>query len=106
VIGLVALRMASVASAGSIHLLCGAGRVPFATYMAATIISLVPTVAALSGLGGLLRHTLLNPSVSNAFTTIGATVLLLALASGLRAFLLVRQFASAVSSHRERAEFG
>ena len=32
VIGLVVLRLASVASAGSIHLLCGAGRVPFATY--------------------------------------------------------------------------
>jgi phospholipase D1/2 len=106
VTGLVVLRLASVASAGAIHLLCGAGRVPIATYMAATTISLAPTIAALSGLGGLLRHTLLNPSVSNAFTTIGAAVLLLALASGLRAFLLVRQFASAVSSHRERAEFG
>jgi hypothetical protein len=104
--GLVVLRLASVASAGSIHLLSGAGRVPFATHMAATAISLAPTIAALSGLGGLLRHTLLNPSVSNGFATIGAAVLLFALASGLRAFLLVRQFASAVSGHRERAEFG
>jgi uncharacterized membrane protein YdjX (TVP38/TMEM64 family) len=106
VIGLVVLRLASVASAGSIHLLCGAGRVPFGAYMAATAICLAPTIAALSGLGSLLRHTLLNPSLSNAFATIGATVLLLAVASGLRAFLLVRQFASAVSSHREGAEFG
>ena len=103
---MVVLRLASVASAGSIHLLCGAGRVPFATYMAGTVIGLAPAIAALSGLGGLLRHTLLNPSVSNGLTTIGAAVLLFALASGLRAFLLIRQFAPAVSSHRDRAEFG
>ena len=38
--------------------------------------------------------------------TIGAAVLLFALASGLRAFLLIRQFAPSVSSHRDRAEFG
>jgi phospholipase D1/2 len=67
--GVVVLRLTSVASAGSIHLLCGAGRVPFATFMAGTMISLVPAVAALSGVGGLLRHTLLNPSVSNGFAT-------------------------------------
>jgi phosphatidylserine/phosphatidylglycerophosphate/cardiolipin synthase-like enzyme/uncharacterized membrane protein YdjX (TVP38/TMEM64 family) len=104
--GLVVLRLASVASAGSIHLLCGAGRVPFATYVAGTVIGLAPAIAALSGLGGLLRHTFLNPSVSNGFITIGAAVLLFALASGLRTVLLIRQFAPAVSSHRERAEFG
>jgi phospholipase D1/2 len=106
VIGVVVLRLASVASAGSIHLFCGAGRIPFATYMAGTVIGLAPAALALSGLGGLLRQTLLNPSVSNGFITIGAAVLLFAMASGLRAFLLIRQFAPAVSRHRERAEFG
>ena len=65
---------------------CGAGS--FATYMAGTAIALAPAVYALSGLGGLLRHTLLNPSVSNGLLTIGAAVLLFALASGLRAILL------------------
>ena len=34
--GVVMLRLASVASAGSIHLVCGAGRIPFATYIAGT----------------------------------------------------------------------
>jgi phospholipase D1/2 len=106
VVGLVVLRLSSVASAGSIHLMCGAGRIPFATYIAGTVIGLAPAIAALSGLGGLLRHTLLNPSVSNGLTTIGAAVLLLAIASGLRAFLLIRQFAPAISSHRGQAEFG
>ena len=106
IVGVIALRFASVASAGSIHLACGAGRVPFAIYIAGTAIALAPAVYVLSGLGGLLRHTLLNPSVSNALLTIGAAVLLFALASALRALLLMRQFAPAVSGHRGRAEFG
>ena len=65
-----------------------------------------PVVAALSGLGGLLRQTLLHPSVSNGAITIGAALLLIAAAAGLRTFLLIRQFAPSVSLHRDRAEFG
>jgi phospholipase D1/2 len=104
--GVIVLRLASVASAGAIHLLCGAGRVPFGVYMTGTIVALAPTVAALSALGGLLRHTFLNPSLSNAFTTIGVAGLLFMLASVLRGVLLVRQFAPAVLRHREQQEFG
>lgn len=106
VVGVVKLRLASVASAGSIHLVSGAGRIPFGTFMAGTVIALAPAIAALSGLGGLLRQTLLNPSASNLIATIGATLLLIVSAFGLRAFLLTRQFASAVSRQRDRAEFG
>lgn len=102
----VVVRLASVASAGAIHLMSGAGRVPFATYLAGTMIALVPTVAALSGLGGLLRHTLMNPAVSNGLTTIGVAVLVFGCVAALRGFLLMRQFAPAVSSQRTRAEFG
>ena len=102
----IVLRLASVASAGAIHLMSGAGRVPFATYLAGTMIALAPTVAALSGLGGLLRQTLLNPTLANGLMTIGAAVLLFALVAALRGFLLIRQFAPAVSRHRTRAEFG
>ena len=51
-IGVVALRLASVASAGSIHLLCGAWRVPFTTYLAGSAIGLAPAIAALCVLGG------------------------------------------------------
>ncbi len=104
--GVIALRLASVASAGSIHLICGAGRAPFAPYMAGTAIGLAPAIVALAGLGGLLRHTFLNPSLSNGLTTIGVAVLMFAIASLLRTFLLMRQFAPAMSRHRGRAEFG
>ena len=106
VVGVIVLRLASVASAGSVHLFCGAGRVPFAAYAAGTSIGLTPVVAALSGLGGLLRHTLLHPSVSNGAATIGAALLLMGAAAGVRTFLLIRQFAPSVSHHRDRAEFG
>jgi uncharacterized membrane protein YdjX (TVP38/TMEM64 family) len=106
VIGVLVLRLASVASAGSIHLLCGAGHVPFATYMIGTVIGMVPSIAALTGLGALLRYTLLNPSISTGMMTIGAVLLLAALAAALRTFLLIRQFAPTVSQQRVRAEFG
>lgn len=106
VAGVIFVRFATVASAGSIHLACGAGRIPFGTYMTGTTIALAPAVCALSGLGGLLRQTLLNPTASNGLRTIAGAVLLLAVASGIRTMLLIRQFAPAVSSQRGRAEFG
>ena len=62
-VGVVVLRLASVASAGSIHLLCGAGRVPFATYLAGTVIGLAPAVAALSWTG--------RPASAHASESIG-----------------------------------
>jgi hypothetical protein len=74
--------------------------------MAGTAIGLIPPLAALTGLGALLRHTLLYPSVPYALMTIGAAGLVICLAAGLRTLLLARQFAPAVTSHRNRAEFG
>jgi phospholipase D1/2 len=106
VMGVFMLRLVSVATSGSIHLLCGAGRVPFATYMAGTLIAFIPAIAALAGLGTLLRQTLLDPTVANGLMTIGAAVLLAALVAVLRTFLLIRQFAPQVSNQRVRAEFG
>ena len=104
--GVVALHLAAVASAGAIHLLSGAGRVPFLTYLGATSIGLAPGVVALSGLGGLLRRTLLDPSLTNASITIGAALVLLVFVAALRGVLLIRQFAPSVSGHRDQAEFG
>ena len=106
VIGVLVLRLASVATSGSIHLLCGAGRVPFSKFMAGTLLAFVPAVAALAGLGALLRHTLLVPTTSNVVLTIVAAILLTAAAAVLRTLLLIRQFAPSVSRQRARAEFG
>jgi phosphatidylserine/phosphatidylglycerophosphate/cardiolipin synthase-like enzyme/uncharacterized membrane protein YdjX (TVP38/TMEM64 family) len=106
VAGVIALRLSSVASAGAVHLLCGAARTPFAAYLTGTVIGLAPSIAALSWLGALLRRTILEPSIWNGLIGIGAGVLLIGLAAALRAFLLIRQFAPSMSSHRDRAEFG
>jgi phosphatidylserine/phosphatidylglycerophosphate/cardiolipin synthase-like enzyme/uncharacterized membrane protein YdjX (TVP38/TMEM64 family) len=104
--GVVVFRLAGVASARAIHLICGAGGLPFGSYFAGTAIALAPGVGLLSGLGALLGRTLIDPSVSNAALTIAAGVGLVALAAGLRTFLLIRQFAPGLSRHRARAEFG
>lgn len=106
VIGVMVLRLSSVASSGAINLLCGAGRVPCAPYLAGTVIAMVPAILALSLLGGALRATLLNPSLSRAATTAGLAVALIAIAGVIRMFLLIRQFAPSMASHRGRAEFG
>jgi uncharacterized membrane protein YdjX (TVP38/TMEM64 family) len=104
--GVLVLRLASVATSGSIHLLCGAGRVPFATFLTGTLLAFVPGIAALSFLGTLLRRTILEPTTPHVFVTIGAVILLTAGATGLRTVLLIRQFAPSVSNQRARAEFG
>jgi phosphatidylserine/phosphatidylglycerophosphate/cardiolipin synthase-like enzyme/uncharacterized membrane protein YdjX (TVP38/TMEM64 family) len=106
VMGVLVLRLTSVAPSGTIHLLCGAGRVPFAAYMAGTLMAFAPAVAALAGLGALLRQVLLEPTLSHGLVAIGAALLMTALAAGLRTLLLIRQFAPSVSRHRARAEFG
>jgi len=106
VLGIVVLRLASVASAGSIHLLCGAGRVPFMIFMVGTLVGLAPAMFALVGLGTLVRRALLHPSLENVAIIGGAALLLGAAAAVLRTFLLVRQFSPSVSGQRHRAEFG
>jgi phospholipase D1/2 len=106
VVGVIVLRLSSVASSGAIHLVCGAGRVAFVRFIAGTVIGVAPAIVALSAFGGLLRDTLLRPSMSNSLATIGTAVLLLILASAIRTFLLIRQFAPSVARHRDRAEFG
>jgi phospholipase D1/2 len=104
--GVIVLRMSSVASTGAIHLLCGAGRVPFLPYLAGTVIGIAPAIIALGVLGGMLRDAVLQPSVANSLATIAAAVVLLVLAGMVRMVLLIRQFAPSVSGHRNRAEFG
>jgi uncharacterized membrane protein YdjX (TVP38/TMEM64 family) len=106
VAGVIVLRLSSVASTGAIHLLCGAGRVPFLSYVAGTLVGVAPAIVTLAILGGMLRDALLQPSLVNSLTTIGAAVVLLMLAGLVRMFLLIRQFAPSMTGHRRRTEFG
>ena len=104
--GVVILRLASIASAGSVHLLCGAARVPFAAYMAGSLIGLTLVVVALSTVGGLVRTAILQPSWPTGLTAAGAALAVAGLAAGLRTVLLLRQFSPSWRRQRERAEFG
>jgi len=104
--GVALLRMAAVGSAGSLHLLCGAGRIPFASYLIGSLLGFIPALAALTTLGALFRYTLLQPSPRSAAVTMGAALALMLVASLVRAFFLIRQFAPSVKAHRRRAEFG
>jgi phosphatidylserine/phosphatidylglycerophosphate/cardiolipin synthase-like enzyme/uncharacterized membrane protein YdjX (TVP38/TMEM64 family) len=101
-----ALRLATIATAMSVHLLCGAGKVRFRDYLAGSLVGLVLPVLALSVLGGLLRSTLLQPTIWNGLRTIGFAALLAAATFAIRTSLLIRQFAPFTARHRSRAEFG
>ena len=104
--GVAILRLASIASAGSGHVLCGAARVPFAAYIVGSVIGLTPIIAALSGIGALVRLAILAPSWWRWLQVGGAVMAVAGLAAALRTVLLLRQFSPAVSRHRQRAEFG
>ena len=104
--GVMVLRLASVASAGSIHLLCGAAQIPFHTYVIGTLIGLAPATFALAGLGALVHQMLLAPSLSNALIVSGTMVTIVAAAVALRTILLMRRLAPSVTRHRTGAEFG
>jgi len=106
VAGVAVLHLAAGASAGAVHLLCGAARVPLATYLAGTTLGFGPVAVALSGFGAQLGRTLLAPTTLNAAITVATGLLLAVLAFGLRTFLLIRQFAPSLARHRARAEFG
>ena len=106
VTGVMVLRLASVASAGSIHLLCGAAHIPFHTYVTGTLIGLAPATFVLAGLGALIHRMLLAPSLSNALIVTGAMVTIVAAAVALRTILLMRRLAPSVTRHRTGAEFG
>ena len=104
--GVMVLRLASVASAGSIHLLCGAAHIPFPTYVAGTLIGLAPATFALAGLGALVHRLLLAPSLANALIVMTVLATIVAVAFVLRTILLMRRLAPFVNRHRTGAVFG
>jgi phosphatidylserine/phosphatidylglycerophosphate/cardiolipin synthase-like enzyme/uncharacterized membrane protein YdjX (TVP38/TMEM64 family) len=104
--GIAMLRLAGVASGGSVHLAAGAARVPVVQYLAGTAIGMLPAVAALTVLGALLGDTLLDPTVGNLLATLSGSLVVLAAALALRAFVLMRQFRPAMARHRARTEYG
>jgi hypothetical protein len=68
--------------------------------------TLLPALFALAGVGALVRDALLHPSLSNQVISTGAAVLVILIATILRATLMIRQFAPSITRHRKLTEFG
>jgi phospholipase D1/2 len=105
-VAVVVLRLISVFSATSIHLLCGAARVPLRAYVIGTGGAFVPVVLVLSAVGGLLRHAIRAPSLQNTTLTIIIAVLLAGVALRMRRNLLVKRLHVARAEQEARAVYG
>jgi hypothetical protein len=68
--------------------------------------TLLPALFAIAGVGALVRDGLLHPSLSNHLISTGAAVLVIVIATTLRATLMLRQSAPSITRHRRLAEFG
>jgi uncharacterized membrane protein YdjX (TVP38/TMEM64 family) len=106
IMGVAVLRMTSIASAGSVSLICGAARTPFDSYLMGSILGLLPVVIVLSGIGSLIRAALLSAAWSYAFVAVIGVLAACVLAFAVRSLLLMRQFSPSERRHRERAQFG
>ncbi len=100
------LRLVSVFSAASIHLLCGAARLPVRAYVIGTAAAFVPVVLVLSLLGGLLRHAIREPGPWSATITIAAAVLFAAVVLRVRRNLLIKRLHAVQAEQEARALFG
>ncbi|HZN04108.1 MAG TPA: VTT domain-containing protein, partial [Candidatus Polarisedimenticolia bacterium] len=104
--GVLSLRLASIANGGSVHLFCGARRIPFGPYLLGSALALAPQVVALAGLGALLRQAALQPSAARGVMVLATVLLLLVVSVLLRSALLTRRYAPSLERHRNQAEFG
>jgi uncharacterized membrane protein YdjX (TVP38/TMEM64 family) len=106
VVGVAVLRLMSIASALSVHLVCGATRVPVGAYLLGSAAGLAPPVFVLAGVGSLLGTAFRDPSWINGLIAAGAVLGAGALAFAVRSLLFARQFSPTMRQHRAQAEFG
>ncbi len=105
-VGVAVLRLMSIASALSVHLVCGATRVPVVAYLLGSAAGLAPPMFALAGVGGLLGTAFREPSWFHGLTAAAGVLGACALAFVVRALLVARQFSPTLRRHRAQAEFG
>ena len=105
-VGVAVLRLMSIASALSVHLVCGATRVPVGAYLLGSAAGLAPTMFVLAGVGSLFGAAFRDPSWVNGLTAGTGAIGACALAFAVRALLVARQFSPALRRHRTQTEFG
>ena len=104
--GVAVMRLTSIASALSVHLVCGATRVPIAAYLIGSAAGLAPAMFILAWVGSRLGAAVATPDWWTVLAAVGAVIGVSVLAFGVRALLVLRQFSPTLRRHREGAEFG
>jgi uncharacterized membrane protein YdjX (TVP38/TMEM64 family) len=105
-LGVAMLRLMSVASARSVHLVCGATRVPVWAYLLGSAAGLAPTMFVLAGVGSVFGTAFRDPSWTNGLIAVAAAIGACALAFAVRALLVARQFSPTLRRHGTQTEFG
>jgi phospholipase D1/2 len=100
------LRLVSISSAASIHLLSGVARVPFGEYAVGTLLGTTPWIVVLAVIGGLVRSTVLHPGPWISFSMAALAIGLGCLAMRMHRTFLMRQVRPAMRDQEERARFG
>jgi uncharacterized membrane protein YdjX (TVP38/TMEM64 family) len=100
------LRLMSIASALSVHLVCGATRVPVGAYLVGSAAGLALPMFVLAGVGSLIGTAFRDPSWINGLMAAAGVIGACALAFAMRALLVATQFSPTMRRHRAQAEFG
>jgi uncharacterized membrane protein YdjX (TVP38/TMEM64 family) len=100
------LRLVSVSSATTVHLLSGAARVAPREYWMGTLIGFAPGFVALCLLGGLLRRMILHPGPKTAVLTAFTAIALGAIVLRSRRVFLLKKLGPSMRDQIERARYG
>lgn len=100
------MRLVPVASATTVHLLCGAARVPFGAFVGGTALGIAGPVAVIGLVGGLARAALLQRDVWLAAAAALAAGLVTAAMLRLRRRFLLHHVTRRLRRHHEARRFG
>lgn len=99
-------RLIPVAAATTVHVVCGAARVPLRAYLLGTLTGLLPGTLALCLLGGQLRGAILHPSWWRSAALVFTALALAFVVLRVRRVLMRRQLGAALDEQAQRARFG
>ena len=104
--GVAVLRLMSIASALSVHLVSGATRVPVGAYLLGSAAGLAPPMFVLAGVGSLFARRIPRSELVNGLAAATGVIGACALAFAVRTLLVARQFSPTLRRHRTQTEFG
>lgn len=99
-------RLIPVAAATTIHVVCGAARVPLRPYLLGTLTGLLPGILALCLLGGQVRGAILHPTWWRSAALVFTALVFAFVVLRMRRVLMRRQLGTALEEQAQRARFG